>query len=155
MPFPLPHPLPHRRSGARQREAGFLLPLAASGGLVLLLSSLSLQAMALQQRQRLAAEWQSRARTDRFDGSARRLAARLAAELRASGNPPPDPPLSQRIAGEAAPLHLTALALAAGTGGTLVARLSLADPAGGAQRHYQLELESSTGRILGLMGTGR
>jgi hypothetical protein len=58
-------------------ERGFLLPLASSAALLLLLSSLSLQAMALQQRARLAAQQRQRGWDDRLMSAAQAFTGQL------------------------------------------------------------------------------
>lgn len=69
-----PPPAPPPRPVA---DGGFLLPLASTGALLLLLSSLSLQAMALQERSSLAAQQRRRLREDRLMSAAQLLVGRL------------------------------------------------------------------------------
>ena len=63
------------------QQAGFVLPLAISGALVLLLSSLSLQSLVLHTRQVQAAERNRLQAEDRLASAAMRLAADFQARL--------------------------------------------------------------------------
>ncbi|MFQ6537789.1 MULTISPECIES: hypothetical protein [Aphanothece] len=58
-------------------ERGFLLPLATTGAMLLILSSLSLQGMALQQRAQVAAQQRLRQLEDRLMSAAQTVAGRL------------------------------------------------------------------------------
>jgi len=71
-----PRPAIHCRQSV-SADAGFVLPLAVTVSLLLLLSSLSLQAMALQGQFRLAAEQRLRRSEDSLVSAAHHLVARL------------------------------------------------------------------------------
>jgi len=58
-------------------QAGFVLPLAATASLVLLLSSLSLQTVALQSRSRVRAQWLQRQQGDALASAAQLVAVQL------------------------------------------------------------------------------
>lgn len=72
-PRPAPHPL---------EQSGFLLPLATTGALVLLLSSLSLQAAVLQSRRVLMLQAQRQHQEDQLTSAAHRLGAELTGPYR-------------------------------------------------------------------------
>lgn len=58
-------------------SAGFLLPLASTASLVLVLSSLSLQAMVLQERRQVAVRQRLQAREDRLQAAAQAVVGSL------------------------------------------------------------------------------
>jgi hypothetical protein len=62
------------------QQAGFLLPLASTGALMLLLSSLSLQTAALQARRQFLEQLQQRQQEDRLASAAQQLVGRLRRE---------------------------------------------------------------------------
>jgi hypothetical protein len=70
------------RSGPPAREAGFLLPLATTGALVLLLSSLTLQTAVLQSRRLLVLQAQRQHQEDQLTSAAHRLGAELTSSYR-------------------------------------------------------------------------
>ena len=72
-PRPAPHPL---------EQSGFLLPLATTGALVLLLSSLSLQTAVLQSRRVLLLQAQRQHQEDQLTSAAHRLGAELTGPYR-------------------------------------------------------------------------
>ena len=74
-PFPRPaqHPL---------EQSGFLLPLATTGALVLLLSSMSLQTAVLQSRRVLLLQAQRQHQEDQLTSAAHRLGAELTGPYR-------------------------------------------------------------------------
>lgn len=73
-------PRPSRRYLLRCRPpaaAGFLLPLASSASLLLLLSSLSLQTVSLQARRQMLLQLQQRHQQDQLTSAAQQLVGRL------------------------------------------------------------------------------
>jgi hypothetical protein len=58
-------------------HGGFVLPLASAAALVLLLSSLSLQTLALQGRSRVRAQWLQRQQGDALASAAQQLVVQL------------------------------------------------------------------------------
>jgi hypothetical protein len=77
MARPFPRPAPHSLE-----QSGFLLPLATTGALVLLLSSLSLQAAVLQSRRVLLLQAQRQHQEDQLTSAAHRLGAELTGPYR-------------------------------------------------------------------------
>jgi hypothetical protein len=147
-----------RQHRCRRDGAGFVLPLASAGALVLLLGSLSIHGAAVQQLARVSGEWQGLQRSDRLDGAAQRLAAALAAGAR-SGQP-----LSTAAAAAAAtangrePVRLEMLeqpdAASATEATTTEATATFALSSGAAElpRRYRLWLDPAAGRVRGLAG---
>ena len=68
-------PFPSRAS--QDAHDGFVLPLASAASLVLVLSSLSLQTLALQSRSRVRAKWLQRQQGDALASAAQQLAVQL------------------------------------------------------------------------------
>jgi hypothetical protein len=137
-----------RQQRCSRGNAGFVLPLASAGALVLLLGSLSIHGAAMQQLARVNSEWQVLQRSDRLDAAAQRLAAALAAGLR-SGQP-----LSTGAAAAAAtaggrePVRLERLEQADGA----TASFMLSSGAADLPRRYRLWLDPAAGRVRALAG---
>lgn len=72
-----PHGRWRRRSGDQSSEAGFLMPLAATSALVLLLSSLSVQAAVLHSRRLQLHQAQRHQQDDQLSSAAHHLGADL------------------------------------------------------------------------------
>jgi hypothetical protein len=66
-----------RRSAPPSQQAGFVLPLASTAALMLLLSSLSLQTVSLQARRQLLVQLQQRQQQDLLASAAQQLLGRL------------------------------------------------------------------------------
>uniref|UniRef100_UPI00404B26F3 hypothetical protein n=1 Tax=Cyanobium sp. TaxID=2164130 RepID=UPI00404B26F3 len=147
LPFP---------SRARQdAHAGFVLPLASAAALVLLLSSLSLQTLALQSRSRVRAQWLQRQQGDALASAAQQLAVQLQGPgqclLRGPSQPCGAGPDPAGLLPNASPAQVSQWLLAAP--GSAQVRLRLRDSP--AARSFAVAFDPSSGRVLQLRSLGQ
>jgi hypothetical protein len=144
-----------RRSPRQHGHAGFVLPLASAAALVLLLSSLSLQTLALQSRSRVRAQWLQRQQGDALASAAQHLAVQLEGPGQCLLRGPseacgagPDP---AELLPNASPAQVSGWLVAAP--GSAQVRLRLRDSP--AARSFAVAFDPSSGRVLQLRSLGQ
>ena len=144
-----------RRFPRQDGHAGFVLPLASAAALVLLLSSLSLQTLALQSRSRVRAQWLQRQQGDALASAAQHLAVQLEGPGQCLLRGP-----SEACGAGPDPAELLPYASPAQVSGWLVAapgsaqvRLRLRDSP--AARSFAVAFDPSSGRVLQLRSLGQ
>ena len=136
-------------------HAGFVLPLASAASLVLVLSSLSLQTLALQSRSRVRAQWFQRQQGDALASAAQQLAVQLEGPGQCLLRGPSqacgaglDP---AGLLPNASPAQVSGWFLAAP--GAAQVRLRLRDTA--LARSFAVAFDPSSGRVLQLRSLGQ
>jgi hypothetical protein len=144
-----------RRFPRQDAHAGFVLPLASAASLVLVLSSLSLQTLALQSRSRVRAQWLQRQQGDALASAAQQLAVQLEGPGRcllqgsmAGCGAGPDP---AGLLPNSSPARVSGWFLAAP--GAAQVRLRLRDSP--AARSFAVAFDPSSGRVLQLRSLGQ
>ena len=136
-------------------HAGFVLPLASAASLVLVLSSLSLQSLALQSRSRVRSQWLQRQQSDALASAAQQLAVQLEGPGQCLLRGPsqacgagPDP---AGLLPKSSPAQVSGWILAAP--GAAQVRLHLRDTA--VARSFAVAFDPSSGRVLQLRSLGQ
>jgi hypothetical protein len=136
-------------------HGGFVLPLASAAALVLLLSSLSLQTLALQSRSRVRAQWLQRQQTDALASAAQQLAVQLEGPgqclLRGASQACGAGPDPAGLLPKSSPAQVSGWFLAAP--GSAQVRLQLRDTA--VARSFAVAFDPSSGRVLQLRSLGQ
>ena len=142
------------RFPCQDAHAGFVLPLASAASLVLVLSSLSLQTLALQSRSRLRTQWLQRQQGDALASAAQQLAVQLDGPGQCLLRGPsqacgagPDP---AGLLPNSSPAQVSEWFLAAP--GAAQVRLRLRDTA--VARSFAVAFDPSSGRVLQLRSLG-
>ena len=149
------YPVAFRRRPRSIGQEGFALPLAGTASLVLLLSSLSLQTVALQNHARVRAQWRQRQQSDALASAVQLLAVQLEGRgqcllfgsSEACGS---DPDLAQLLP-DSAParvIHWTQIAP-----GRAQVRLQLRKSA--VARSFAVGFDPTSGRVLQLRSLGQ
>ena len=136
-------------------HGGFVLPLASAAALVLLLSSLSLQTLALQGRSRVRAQWLQRQQGDALASAAQQLVVQLQGPwqcvLRASSQGCGVGLDPARLLPNSSPAEVSQWLFAAP--GSVQVRLRLRDTP--LARSFAVAFDPASGRVLQLRSLGQ